>query len=164
MGLGGRRSLFLAAGALEVVLGAVGLLSLVGVAFFVPATLFFIAAGRADGTPGRAFRSTIAVVVATVLGTGAFFALFQRDDPVCWATTSGGESVRLDPGPFFHGNSISMGSADLPPGSRESGCSSDFISIGEAATSTVLLVAMVLAMWVIASPRAPATSPVPVSN
>jgi hypothetical protein len=125
--------------------------------------LFGMSFGRLRGRTSS-FRTLAVVVVAFSLATLALLALYRHDDPVCWARTRSGQVVRLDPGPFVHGNSISMSSADEPRGTRESGCSSDFITTSEAATSAALLVVMVFASWIIATPRAPAAAPAPVPN
>jgi hypothetical protein len=160
MGLRGRRSLFLAAGVLEVVLGSLGLVSLIGVVFFVPATLFFIAAGRPDGTPSRTFRALLAVGVATVLGAAAFFALFQRDDPVCWARVGATHRiVALDVSRFVHGTTVRMDSRDLPLGTTDSGCTSDTISSREAGTAIGIVAVMLLFAWVLTTPSPRPASP-----
>jgi hypothetical protein len=160
LGVRGRAALVGGAAAVDLVLMYVGLLSLVGLVFLPVAVLFGMSFGRLRGRTSS-FRTLAVVVVAFSLATLALLALYRHDDPVCWATTRSGETVRLDSGRFVHGNTISMGSADEPPGTRESGCSSDVISASEAATSGALLVVMVFASWIIATPRAPATSPAP---
>lgn len=156
LGVRGRAALALAAAAVDVVLVYVGLLSLVGLVFLPVAVLFVVAFG---GLPGRTSpsRTAAAVLIAFSLATLALLALDRHDDPVCWARTRSGATVRLDPGPFVHGNRITMSSTDEPPGTIESGCSSDEISASEAATSATLVVVMTLASWVIATPRPPAT-------
>jgi hypothetical protein len=158
----GRAALVAAAAAVDLVLMYAGAASLVGLVFLPVVVLFGMSFGKLRGRTSSS-RTLAVVVVAFSLATLALLALFRHDDPVCWATTRSGETVRLDPGPFVHGNAISMGSADEPPGIRESGCSSDFISASEAATSGALVVVMVFASWIIATPRAPATSPAPLA-
>jgi hypothetical protein len=162
LSLRGRPSLLVAAGALDVVLGTLALISGVGLVFFVPAVLFFIAAGRAAGSGAGIVRSGTAVVVSVVLGTVAFFALFLREDPVCWARIgSTRETVEIDASRFVHGSTIRMGA--MPPGATESGCSSDSISTTEAAASLALVAVMLLLAWSLSSPRrlipAPAATP-----
>jgi hypothetical protein len=153
MALRGRRPLFLAAGVLEVVLGTLGLMSLIGLVFFLPAALFFIAAGRPDGTPSRTFRALLVVVVATVLGATAFFALFQRDDLVCWARVGAtGRMVALDVSRFVHGATVRMDGRDLPRGTTESGCTSDTISSREAGTAIGIVAVMLLLARVLTTP------------
>jgi hypothetical protein len=163
LGVRGRAALVAAAAGVDLVLVYVGLLSLVGLVFLPVAVLFVLAFGRLRGRTSS-LRTLAALVVAFALAALSLLALYRHDDPVCWATTPSGARVRLDPGPFVHGNTISMSSADLPPGARESGCSSDEISAAEAATSAVLVVVLVAASWIIARPRPPATSAVPVPN
>jgi len=106
--------------------------------------------------------SWIAVVIlAVVLGAVAFFALFAREDPVCWARNpSTGESFRLDADRFVHGASISMDSRDLPR-ATEAGCSSDSISTGEAIAGTAVVAAMLGAVWVLSKPPEPRARPAP---
>lgn len=162
LGLRGRPSLLVAAGALDVVLGTLALISGVGLVFFVPAVLFFIGAGRAAGSAAGIVRSGTAVVVSVVLGTAAFFALFLREDPVCWARIgSTGRTVAIDASRFVHGSTIRMGA--VPPGATESGCSSDSISTTEATASLALVAVMLLLAWSLSSPRrlipAPAATP-----
>lgn len=83
------------------------------------------------------------MIVAVMLGAVAFFALFAREDPVCWARNPAtGESFRLDADRFVHGASISMDSRDLPPGATEARCSSDSISTTEAIAGTAVVAAM----------------------
>ena len=150
LGLRGRASLFVAAGILDLVFGFLTLISLIGLVFVVPGTLFFVAAGRVGDAGARPWRSTASVLLAVVLGTGAFFALFTREDPVCWATNRAtGESVRLDADRFVHGSTVSMGGHELPPGTTESGCTSDTISNVEALLATVIVAAMLGAVWVV---------------
>jgi hypothetical protein len=163
LGVRGRAALVAAAAAVDLVLVYVGLLSLVGLVFLPVAVLFAMSFGTLRGRPSS-LRTLVVVVVALSLAMLALLALYRHDDPVCWATTRSGVTVRLDPGPFVHGNTISMSSADEPPGTRESGCSSDEISAGEAATSGALVVVMLIASWLIVTPRPPATWPVPVPD
>ena len=148
------RALLLAAGALELALGLLSLLSLVGLVLFVPMALFFAAGGRSAEDGVGATRTAAAVVTAVVLGLASFFALFRYDDPVCWAAMRNGSEVRLDPGRFVHGTSISgTERVAVTPGMVESGCSSDSISRTEAATSMTLTVVMLLAAWTLVTPR-----------
>lgn len=154
LGIRDRPSLLVAAGALDLVFAVLSLISFVGLVFIPPAVLFFMAARRTRGARAGAVGSIAAVLVPTVLGTLAFFALFQRDDPVCWARNGAtGESVRLDADRFVHGSSIRMDSRDLPPGTAESGCTSDTISTSEAVTATVVVAAMLASAPVLARPR-----------
>jgi hypothetical protein len=162
LGVRGRRSLFLAAGFLSLVLAFLGLLSFVGLVFVPQAVLFLVAAGRGGSVGVGPVRSVAAVLVAAVLGTLAFFALFQRDDPVCWATIgSTGQSVRLDASRFVHANSISMSSEDLPAGATASGCASDSISPSEGATAVAVIVVMLVASWFLTRPGQPPRVPAP---
>jgi hypothetical protein len=159
-----RPSLFVAAGVLSLVLAFLGLISLVGLVLVPQAILFFLAARRGGPSRISAVRSAVAIVTATLLGTLAFFALFQRDDPVCWATTRSGTTVRLDAGRSVNGITTSMDGADLPPGTTESGCTSDSISETEAVASVALIAVMLLASWTLTTPPAPSASPLPAQN
>ena len=160
LGLRGRPSLLVAAGALDLVLAFVSLISFIGLVFVPPAVMFFVAAGQTRGTGVSPGRSIAAVLVAVILGAAAFFALFAREDPVCWARNpTTGESFRLDPDRFVHGSSISIDSRDLPPGATESGCSTDSISNGEAITGISVVAAMLGAVWVLSKPPAPRARP-----
>ena len=106
-------------------------------------------------------RSIAVVILAVVLGAVAFFALFAREDPVCWARNpSTGESFRLDADRFVHGASISMDSRDLPR-ATEAGCSSDSISTGEAIAGIAVVAAMLGAVWVLSKPPEPRARPAP---
>lgn len=147
LGARGRPVLLLAAGALELVIAVLGGL-IFGVVFIVFAVLFLTAAQSLGWTAVSPMRSIAVVLVAVVLGVGAGFALFQHQDPLCYATIGRtGQSVRLDPGPFVHPHSISMSSTDEPAGTTESGCSSDSISTDEAAMSIGLVFVMLAACW-----------------
>jgi hypothetical protein len=153
LGVRGRPSLFFAAGALEMVLAFVTLISLIGLFLLIPSVMFFVAAGRTRDAPVGPLRSIAAIVLSVVLGTAGFFALFAHEDPICWATNpSTGESFRLDAAIFVHGSTISMDSRDLPAGATESGCSSDSISTIEATASLVIIVTMLGAAWVLSKP------------
>jgi hypothetical protein len=161
LGLRDRPSLLVAAGALDLVLAFVTLISLIGLVFVAPGVMFFVAAGqmRAGGSPSR---SIAPVLVALLLGTVAFFTLFVREDPVCWARNpTTGESFRLNPARFVHGASISMDSRDLPPGATESGCSSDSISTSEAIAGIAVVAVMLGAVWMLSKPPEPRTRPAP---
>ena len=148
LGLRRRPSLLVGAGLLEFVFAFLTLIS-IGLIFVVPGVMFLLSAGRVQATGTRPVASIAAVILAVVLGTGAFFALFARDDPICWATNAtAGESVRLDATRFFDGSSGSMG---LPRGTSESGCSSDFISNGEALLATAVVAAMLGSVWAVSS-------------
>jgi hypothetical protein len=150
LGLRRRPSLLVAAGVVDLVFAFLTLISLIGLVFVVPGTLFFVAAGRVGDAGARPWRSIASVLLAVLLGTGAFFALFTHEDPVCWATNGAtGESVRLDADRFVHGSTVSMDSRDLPPGTTESGCTSDTISNVEALLATVIVAAMLGAVWVV---------------
>jgi hypothetical protein len=160
LGLRGRPSLLVAAGALDLMLAFVSLISFIGLVFLPPAVMFFVAAGQARGAGVSPGRSIAAVLVAVILGAAAFFALFAREDPVCWARNpTTGESFRLDPDSFVHGSSISIDGRDLPPGATESGCSTDSISNGEAITGISVVAAMLGAVWVLSKPPAPRVRP-----
>ena len=128
---------------------------------FVPAALLLTAGFRSADEGVGAARTAGAVVAAIVLGVASLFALFRYDDPVCWATMRNGSEVRLDPGRFVHGTSISMASDDVPRGTVESGCSSDSISTTEAATSMTLVIVMLVVAWTLSTPRRTATPAVP---
>ena len=146
-----RPSLLVAAGALELVFAFLLLISLVGLAFVVPAVLFFVAAGQARRGAGWP-RAVAAVLVTIVLGTVAFFALFAREDPVCWARdATTGATVRLEADPFIEGAPISV---TAPPGVSESGCSSGMVSTAEALASMALVGVMLGAAWRISKPPA----------
>lgn len=146
LGIRGRPVLLLAAGGLDLVLGLLALpIGIVPIGF---AVLFFMAARSLGWTAAGPIRSIAVVLVAAGLGVGAGLALFQHQDPLCYATIGrSGQTVRLDPAPFVHPHSISMSSTDEPAGTTESGCSSDSISTGEAATSIGLVVSMLAACW-----------------
>jgi hypothetical protein len=159
LGLRGRPSLLVAAGALDLGLAFVTLISL-GLVFVPPGVMFFVAARQMRGAGAGLWRSIAAVLVAVMLGAVAFFALFAREDPVCWARNpTTGESFRLDPDRFVHGSSISMDSRDLPPGATESGCTTDSISTGEAIAGISVVAAMLGAVWVLSKPPAPRARP-----
>jgi hypothetical protein len=157
LGLRRRPSLLVAAGVLELGFAVLLLISLVGLVFVVPGVMFLMAAGRNREGGARPVASIATVVLAVLLGTGAFFALFARDDPICWATNARtGESVRLDATRFVNGSSIS-----LPPGTGESGCTSDSISNAEALLATAVVAVMLGAVWVVSKPSIPRPEPVP---
>lgn len=162
LGLRDRPSLLVAAGALDLGLAFVSLISFIGLVFVPPGVMFFVAAGRMRGAGAGPTRSIAAVIVAVMLGAVAFFALFAREDPVCWARNPAtGESFRLDADRFVHGASISMDSRDLPPGATEAGCSSDSISTTEAIAGTAVVAAMLGAVWVLSKPPEPRVRPAP---
>lgn len=165
LGLRDRPSLLVAAGALDLGLAFVTLISFIGLVFVPPGVMLFVAAGRMRGTGAGLWRSIAAVIVAVMLGTVAFFALFAREDPVCWARNPAtGESVRLNADRFVHGGSISMDSRDLPPGATEAGCSSDSISPAEAIAGTALVATMLGAVWVLSKPPEPRVRPAPTTG
>lgn len=153
LGLRGRRpSLFLAAGALEMVLAFVTLISL-GLLFIIPGVMLFMAAGRISDAPAGPLRSIAAVVVSVLLGAAGFFALFAHEDPICWARNPAtGESFRLDAARFVNGSTISIDGRDLPAGATESGCSSNSISTVEAMASLVIVATMLGAAWTLTKP------------
>ena len=156
LGLRGRSSLLAAAGALELALAFLTLISLIGLIFVVPGVMFFVAAGQMGHAGGSRLRSFAAIPLAVLLGGVAFFALFAREDPVCWARNpTTGESFRLSPDRFVHGTSISMDSRDLPPGATEAGCSSDSISSEEAIVAIAVVSTMLGALWVLSKPSQP---------
>jgi hypothetical protein len=160
LGLRDRQSLLVAAGALDLALVFVTLISLIGLVFVAPGVMFFAAAAQIRGARGSSWRSIASVLVAVLLGIMAFFALFAREDPVCWASNpSRGQSFRLNPDRFVHGASISIDSRDLPPGSTESGCSSDSISTGEAIGGIAVVAAMLGAVWLLSKPSGPRPRP-----
>ena len=162
LGLRGRPSLLVAAGALDLVLAFVTLISFIGLVFVPPAVMFFVAAGQMRGAGASPSRSIAAVLVAVLLGTVAFFALFAHEDPVCWARNPAtGESFRLNTDRFVHGSSILMDSRDLPPGATESGCTIDSISTGEAIAGIAVVAAMLGAVWVLSKPPEPRARPAP---
>jgi hypothetical protein len=149
LGLRERRSLLVAAGVIDLVFGAVTMITLIGLVFVAPGVMFLIAGGRVRAAGTRPVASIAAVILAVVLGAGAFFALFARDDPICWATNRvTGESVRLDATRYVHGSS---GSMVLPPGTSEAGCSSDFISNAEALLATAVVAVMLGVVWTVSS-------------
>jgi hypothetical protein len=160
LGLRDRSSLLVAAGALDLVLAFITLMSLVGFAFLAPGVTFFVAARQMRGAGGNWSRSMAPVLVAVLLGGVAFFALFAREDPVCWARDpTTGRSFRLNPDKFVHDGSISMDSRDLPPGATESGCSSDLISTGEAIGGMAVVATMLGAAWMLSKPPEPRVKP-----
>jgi hypothetical protein len=162
LGLRDRPSLLVAAGALDLALAFMTLISLIGLLFVAPGVMFFLAAGQMRGARGRPSRSIATVLVAVLLGAGAFFVLFAREDPVCWARNPGtGESFRLDPDRFVRDGSISMDSRDLPPGATESGCSSDSISTAGAIAGIAVVAAMLGAVWMLSKPPEPRARPAP---
>ncbi|MFN8233474.1 MAG: hypothetical protein U0V56_08405 [Actinomycetota bacterium] len=148
IGLRRRPALLIAAGLLDLALAFVTLMSLVGVAFIVPAVLFLIA----DRVPPGPLRTAAAVIVCVALGSAAFLALFVREDPACWARTSEGVYVVPDPGSYVRGSSISTPGG---PGITESGCTSDTISPLEALLAAALVGLTLGAGWGIAKPREP---------
>jgi hypothetical protein len=160
LGLRDRPSLLIAAGALDLGLAFLTLISFIGLVFVPPAVMFFIAAGRMRRGATGVTRSIAAVIVAVALGAVAFFSLFAREDPVCWARNPAtGESFRLDADQFVHGAPISMDSRDLPPSATEAGCSSDSISTAEAFAGTAVLATMLGAVWVLSRPPGPRGRP-----
>jgi hypothetical protein len=162
LGLRDRPSLLVAAGALDLALAFVTLISFIGLVFVAPGVMFFASAAQMRGAGGSLSRSIAPVLVAVLLGILAFFALFAREDPVCWASNpSTGESLRLNPDRFIDGASISIDSRDLPPGATESGCSSDSISTGEAGAGIAVVAAMVGAAWMLSKPLEPRAGPAP---
>jgi hypothetical protein len=162
LGLRDRPPLLVAAGALDLGLAFVTLISLIGLVFLVPGAMFFVAAGQMRGAGRSPSRSIAAVVVAVLVGIVAFFALFAREDPVCWARNpTTGELFRLNPDRFVHDGSISINSRDLPPGATESGCSSDSISTGEAIAGIAVVAAMLGAVWILSKPSQPRATPLP---
>jgi len=157
LGLRGRPALLVAAGVLDLGLAFVTLMSLVGLVFVVPGVLFFVAAGQMQG--GWPARSIAAALVAVILGTAAFVALFARDDPICWATNSmTGETVRLDADRFVNGASISI---DAPPGTNEAGCSSDSISTSEAVAAIALVATLLGVVRLLSKPPESRTGAAP---
>jgi hypothetical protein len=159
LGLRGRPSLLVAAGALDLGLAFVTLISL-GLVFVPPGVMFFVAARQMRGADVGLWRSIAAVLVAVIVGGVAFFALFAREDPICWARNpTTGESFRLDPDRFVHGSSISMDSRDLPSGATESGCTTDSISTSEAIAGISVVAAMLGAVWVLSKPLVPRATP-----
>jgi hypothetical protein len=156
LGLRGRSSLLAAAGALELALAFLTLISLIGLIFVVPGVMFLVAARQMGGAGGSELRSFAAIPLAVLLGGVAFFALFAREDPVCWARNpTTGKSFRLNPDRFVHGTSISMDSRDLPPGATEAGCSGDSISSEEAIVAIAVLSTMLGSLWVLSKPSQP---------
>jgi hypothetical protein len=156
LGLRDRSSLLVAAGAFELGLAFLTLISLIGLIFVVPGVMFLVAARQMGGAGGSRLRSMAAVLLAVLLGGVAFFALFAREDPVCWARNpTTGESFRLNPDRFVHGASISMDSRNLPPGATESGCSSDSISSGESIVAIAVVSTMLGAVWFLSKPPEP---------
>lgn len=153
LGVRGRPSLLLAAGALDMVLAFLALFSFIGLVFVIPAVLFFLAAGRTRSDATSPIRSAAAVAVAVVLGTAGFFALFAHENPICWARNPAtGQSYRLDADRFVHGSTMSMDSRDLPAVATESGCSSDSILISEAIAVIVVVASMLGATWLVSKP------------
>jgi hypothetical protein len=165
LGRRGRASLFVAAGVLDLVFAFPMLISLIGLVFVPPAVMFLIAAAWVQGHGTSLARSIATVLVALLGGTGAFFALFVQEDPVCWARNPAtGETFRLDASRFVHGSSISMDSRDLPAGTTESGCSSDTISPREGVTATAVVVAMLGTAWALSKPPALRPAPAPTTG
>lgn len=164
VGVRGRPSLLVAAGVLDLVLGTVGLVSGVGLVFFVPAVLFFVAAVRVAGGGTGVVRSGTTVVVSVAVGTLALFALFLRQDPVCWARIGAtGRTVALEASRFVDGPIIRMDDRSMPRGTTEAGCSSDSISTTEAVGSLTLVALMLLLGWSLTNPprSIPAPTPAP---
>jgi hypothetical protein len=165
LGLRGRPSLFVAAGVLDLVLTFVTLISFIGLVFVPPAAMFFVAAGQVRGDGASLTRSITTVLVALLGGTGAFFALFAQENPVCWARNPAtGETFRLDASKFVHGSSISVDSRDLPEGTTESGCSSDTISTREALAATAVVAATLGTAWVLSKPPELRPAPAPTTG
>jgi hypothetical protein len=127
--------------------------------------MFFVAAGQVRGDGASLTRSIATVLVALLGGTGAFFALFAQENPVCWARNPAtGETFRLDASKFVHGSSISMDSRDLPAGTTESGCSSDTISTREALAATAVVAATLGTAWVLSKPPELRPAPAPTTG
>ena len=163
--LGVRRpALLLAGGALGILLAAWGAISFVSLVLVPPSVLYLVAATRARVSRPGAVRTAASVLLSLVIGWSALFALVLRDDPACWARVprdGGSRYVRLPAEPFVHSSSISMSSEELPPGSTESGCSSDQIAPVEALVSVALVGITLAGAWTLAAPaeatvRAPA--------
>lgn len=162
LGVRGRPSLLVAAGALDLVLAVVTFISLIGFVFVAPAVMFFVAAARMRGERARPITSVAAMLIAVLLSTAAFFVLFAHDDPVCWATNPAtGEWFRLDADRFVKGSTITMDSRDLPLGATESGCTSDTISTGEAGGSGAIVAMMIWVAWALAGPSGERVRPDP---
>jgi hypothetical protein len=146
VGLRGRQAMLLPAGVLGMAVGVME--PPISLPFAVPAVLYLVADRRAASDRPRAGRLVAASLLALVLGWAAFFSLFLRDDPVCWAVVpraDGRAYVTLPADRFVSGSGISMSSTDLPAGATESGCTSDTISPFEG----LVAVALVLATLVI---------------
>jgi hypothetical protein len=156
LGLRGRTALLLGGGVLGVALAVIGP-SWVGLALLVPGLVYLVAAVRtAEGWPGP-LRAAGVLAVSLVLGVAALFALFLRQDPVCWAVVPGvtaPRSVLLPAERFVRRDSVAMSSQDLPPGAISSGCSSDTIAPVEAAASLTTALLMLASAWALGAPRA----------
>jgi hypothetical protein len=160
MGIRRGPSLFVAAGTLHLALAFVSIFS-IGLLFLLPAAMFFIAAYQRRGTGTSVARSGATVLVAVVGGVLALFALFARDDPICWATDAdSGEIVRLDASTFVRGSTISIGSLELPPGVSQAGCSSDTVTSSEGAAAAAIVAVTLGVAWTLSKrppgERAPA--------
>jgi hypothetical protein len=160
MGIRRGPSLFAAAGTLHLALAFVSIFS-IGLLFLLPAAMFFIAAHQMRGTGTSVARSGATVLVAVLGGVLALFALFARDDPICWATDAdSGEIVRLDASTFVRGSTISIGSLELSPGVSQAGCSSDTVTSSEGAAGTAIIGVTLGVAWALSKrppdERAPA--------
>jgi hypothetical protein len=157
-GLRERPSLLVAAGVLGLVLAFLSSFALVGLVFVAPAVLFLVAAGQLRSEEVRPRGAIAAVLVPVVLGLVAFFALLVHDDPACWATDAvTGETSRLEVGVSVEGGSISV---TTPPGTSESGCSSDVITPVEGLVAIGIVGLMLGVGWSLARPTSSRAAPV----
>jgi hypothetical protein len=156
LGLRGRPALILAGGTLGIFLAAIGAVSLFSLVLIIPSVIYLIGATQLGGGWPGAPRTAAAALLSLTLGWGALMVLFLQDNPICWAQVSrhgGSTYVRLPAEQFVQGNSISMSSDDLPPGTTVSGCAGDSIGPLEAVSSLALSATMLGAGWTLGTPR-----------
>ncbi|MBI2237715.1 MAG: hypothetical protein HYU54_04210 [Actinobacteria bacterium] len=163
LGLRERPSLLLAGGALGVFLSGVSL-SFVSLPLLVPSVLYLVAYRRAPGRGIGAASTAAVLLLALGLGAAGLFALFLREDPLCWAVTrtAEGRSYTTLPANRFRTDSgFSVSSSQLPAGTIESGCTSDTISTVEALAGLALVGAALVGGSRLARPRSPSSVPAP---
>ena len=161
VGLRGRPSLLAAGGVLGIAL-AFTAFSGVALVLVVPSALYLVGYGKAPGT-GAKFRipPLLVLLLTLALGVGALFVLFAHNDPICWAvrnTAAGKVYVELPASEFQTQSGFAVSSNQLPPGTNESGCSSDTIRFPEALASFGLALAAVVAGALGAGARSNRTS------
>ncbi len=111
----------------------------------VPSVLLLAARRRTERSPGQAVRSALAVMGALALAGASLVVMFVEDDPMCWSYAEGPGGERRyfieppPPGP----NHLRV---TVPAGRSGGGCTSDFITPAEGATSVAMT-----GLWVAAT-------------